>query len=441
MLEFLLTGGALPAMLLGCGLFFLVYLKGAPLRSPKRMWRAMRAPAPSGGTSPWRAVMLALAGTLGVGNIVGVANAVFIGGAGAVLWIWVSALVAMILKYAEIVLAVAHRRAGRRGFFGGAYYYIKDHFFSRGYVRIGTVLSGLFAVLLLVNALSMGCVVQVNAVCRAAEGVVGVPVLACGIALVLLTLPVLLRGQTGISALTEVLVPAMSLCYILLSLAVLVIKRELLGEVFEWIVRDAFSPASVGGGIIGFLTASALRTGTMRGLLSNEAGCGTAPSAHASANAHSPAAQGVWGIFEVFADTVVLCTLTALVILVSYPEVEMLGHDPVMMTVRAFSSVLGRWSEWLLCAAIFCFGYATVLCWSGYGMESLSFLCRRRGLQGAYILACGACILVGACIAPDSVWTLTDACITALTTVNLLMLLLMRRRIRSETELFMREVL
>ena len=185
---------------------------------------------------------------------------------------------------------------------------------------------------------------------------------------------------------------------------------------------------------MGFLTSRALRTGTMRGLLSNEAGCGTAPTAHACANAVSPWAQGVWGIVEVLVDTVLLCTATALVILVSYPQVEMLGEDGVMMALRAYSCVLGEWAAWFLGVAIFCFAYGTVLCWGHYGAESLRALTSRKRWQICYALLFGMCVAVGAVMTPQSVWGLADFALTGLTTVNLLMLLLMRREIREETD-------
>lgn len=436
-MKWLLSGGAVPILLFGCGLFFLLYLKGGPLCHPLKMLAAMRTPSAGEGVSPFRAVTLALAGTLGVGNIVGVANAVWVGGAGAVFWMWISALVAMILKYAEILLAVLHRRTGKQGFFGGAYYYIKDHFLSRGHGRAAKWMSALFAGLMIAVALSMGCVIQVNAVSTSFEGVLGVPAWVSGFVLLLITLPVIVRGTKGISGLTELLVPIMTLGYLVLSAAVLILRRDAVGAAFMSIFQGAFSAQSLGGGIVGFLTSKALQSGTMRGLISNEAGCGTAPTAHAAANTESPAAQGVWGIFEVFVDTVLLCTVTALVILVSFSEVEMLGADSAMMTIRAYSTVLGRGAEWFFCAAMLCFGYATLLCWANYGLESLKALSRKPVWRYLYFLAFGACIIVGALIAPDSIWSVADFAIAVMTSVNLLMLILMRREVKRETEQFL----
>lgn len=439
MLKWLLTGGPIPMLLMGTGAFFLFYLRGLPLKKPIRMMRSMLAPTDGSGVSPFRAVMLALAGTLGVGNIIGVANALFLGGPGSIFWMWISALFAMILKYAEILLAVSHRRWGRTGFFGGAYYYIRDYFSGHRMKRCATILSSLFALLMLINALSMGCVIQVNAVASAFEGVWGISPWICGTVLLLLTLPILLRGSKGVSGLTEKLVPLMTLGYLILSAAVLIRKRESLGPALASIFENAFGGREFAGGVLGFLTSRALRTGTMRGLLSNEGGCGTAPTAHASANAKSPADQGIWGIFEVFVDTILLCTLTALVILVSYREVSHLGNDGVMMTIRAYSTVLGPWAEYFFCLAILCFGYATVLCWANYGMENVRFLTQKRSFRVLYYLLVGGCIVIGALVAPDSVWDIADFSIATLTSLNLITLFLMRREIRAESERWARE--
>jgi AGCS family alanine or glycine:cation symporter len=264
----------------------------------------------------------------------------------------------------------------------------------------------------------------------------GLPTWISGTVLVLITLPVIVRGTKGVSSLTELLVPIMTLGYLVLSAAVLILRREAVGAVFLSIFRDAFSTASVGGGILGFLTSRAIQSGTMRGLLSNEAGCGTAPTAHATAQAKSPAAQGVWGIFEVFVDTILLCTVTALVVLVSFDEVRGVGADGVMMTIRAYSTVLGGWAEWFFAAAILAFGYATLICWASYGLECLRFLTPRRSFRYLYFFVFGAAILIGAVVAPESVWTLTDVSVTLLTLINLSALLLLRREIKKETEAF-----
>ena len=392
---------------------------------------------PQGGEvriSPFRAVTEALAGTLGVGNIVGVANAIYIGGAGAVFWMWISALLAMILKYAEILLAVVHRRQTEDGKkHGGAFYYIKDHFFSKGMVRTGAFLSSAFALLMILDALSMGCVIQVRAVVSATTDTFHVPVWFVAILLLILTIPPMLCGRHGISSLTQYLVPIMTAGYVILSVAVLYLRRDVLGNAFYTVFSSAFSISSVGGGVLGFLTSRALRVGTMRGLLSNEAGCGTSPTAHAGADAKSPAAQGVWGIFEVLVDTLLLCTLTALVVLVSYSDVEMLGSDGMKMAIRAYSTVLGGASELFFAVAVFCFGYATLLSWGGYGMEALSFLTSKKRWRALYLSLFCICIFIGSFFTGAYAWGISDFAIAAMTTINLLVLVSMRREVRTHT--------
>jgi AGCS family alanine or glycine:cation symporter len=292
------------------------------------------------------------------------------------------------------------------------------------------VVPAIFAVLMVTNALSIGCMVQVRAVGETLEEVVKIPTAYSGVLLVLLTLPFLVRGVKGISALTEYLVPIMTAGYIILSVAVLILRRDALGEAMRSIWQGALTPESAVGGVSGFLLSRALRVGTMRGLLSNEGGCGTAPTAHAAANAKSPAHQGVWGIFEVFADTVVLCTATALVILVSGVDTASGG---VMTTVNAYSLVLGGFAEWFFSVAVFCFGYATLLCWGSYGLESVRFLSQKKIWCALYIAMFGVCILLGVRTAPEIVWSIGDFGIATMTFINLFVLLLLRREVKHET--------
>ena len=431
MLKWLLTGGLIPPLLLFGSTFFLFYLRGYPWRAPRQMLSAFVGEKKGEGTSSFRAMMLALAGTLGVGNIVGVANAIAIGGAGAIFWMWISALFAMMLKYAEILLAVSHRRTDSKGgFFGGAMYYIQDCFGARRWQRLAIVIPAVFAVLMVINALSIGCMVQVRAVGETLEDVVGIPTAYSGVLLVVLTLPFLIRGIKGISALTEYLVPIMTAGYIILSVAVLIFRRDALDDALLSVWRGAFTPESAVGGVSGFLLSRALRVGTMRGLLSNEGGCGTAPTAHAAANAKSPAHQGVWGIFEVFVDTVVLCTATALVILVSGVDTASGG---VMTTVNAYSSVLGGFADWFFSAAVFCFGYATLLCWGSYGLESVRFLSPKGIWRALYVVAFGLCILLGVRTSNEVIWNIGDFGIATMTFINLIALFFLRREIREET--------
>lgn len=425
----------MPSALMGCGLGFLLYLRGGPLAHPAVVCRVLTRRDRSSGISPFRALTLALAGTLGVGNIVGVASAIAMGGAGAIFWMWISAALAMILKYAEIVLAVGHRRIGRDGTaYGGAMYYIRDIFDRLRLPRTGAILAALFAGLCLLDALSTGCIIQINAVAQALDGVFDFSPTVCGGTLALICLFYVGRGVDRLSFLTERLVPLMTGGYLILSAAVLILRAEALPQAFGEILRDAFTPQSAVGGVFGFLLNRGIRYGTMRGLLSNEAGCGTAPIAHAAAQTPSAVEQGFWGLFEVFVDTILLCTVTALVILVEPQVIGMYAGDGVMMTIAAYTAVLGRGAGWFLSVAVLLFGFATVICWSHYGAECLRYLTNRRWVHILYRFVTCAAVFLGARLSPDSLWDVADFAIGVMTLINLSVLILSRQEIKRETE-------
>ena len=297
-----------PLMLLAAGVFFCFYLKCFFVRHPIKILSSMIKRESGEGLSPFRAVSLALAGTLGVGNIAGVASSIAIGGYGSVFWMWVSALVAMVLKYAEIVLAIGHRRYDAQSgeYHGGASYYISDFFSSRGKHFAGKALGGIFAVLCIVNSISMGCMIQSNAVSSSFAGVMSVREWIVGAALGVLCILVITGNAKWIGGFCEKTVPLMTVGYILLSVAVIATRWDSVPDAFGLIFGEAFEMSSAAGGVFGFMVSRQLKSGTMRGLMSNEAGCGTAPTAHAAANTTSAAKQGFWGIFEVFVDTMLL---------------------------------------------------------------------------------------------------------------------------------------
>lgn len=440
MIEFVnkyLIGTFVPLLLILAGIFYLVILKGRPLKTPIKMIKTMLASneGEGNGISPFRSVTMALAGTLGVGNIVGVASAISLGGFGAVFWMWVSALAAMILKYAEITLAVAHRPKDGDKNHGGAMYYIKDYFVQKGKIKLGKVLACLFAVLCVTVSLGMGCVVQVNAVSSSFKGVFDVPTWICGALLAIMTAAVITKGANGISKLTEWLVPFMSLGYIAMSVAVMIICRDRLPEAIGRIFSDAFTVKSSIGGVFGFLFSDAVRYGTMRGLLSNEAGCGTAPLAHAASSTQEPAKQGTWGIFEVFVDTIILCTMTAVVIILNYDDACAYASDGIMMTVKAYSATLGKSAEYFLCAAVLLFAYATVICWSHYGVECVSYIFKNKKLcSRVYYAVFCVFIFVGAIVAPEEVWSVVDLSIGSMTLMNVLVVCFMSGEVRMLTD-------
>ncbi|MBQ9802978.1 MAG: sodium:alanine symporter family protein [Clostridia bacterium] len=426
----LVGGAAMPLLLLLVGGYFTAVLGRYFLRAPRRGLSGMLRAGGGHGTTPARAVSMALAGTLGVGNIAGVAAAITVGGAGAVFWMWVAALVAMPLKYAEIVLAQLTRaRDGEGRAHGGAMYYMKAAVGGGA----GRAVAAVFAVLLILCTLTLGSLLQARAAAEAMGGVFGCPQMLVGAAMALLALPVLLGGARGVERVCARLVPFLCVAFTVAALAVLIVRRAAIPAALAAIFQDALTPAAGVGGLLGVLTSRAVRFGVARGLVSNEAGCGTAPIAHAAAEAQSPAQQGLWGIFEVFVDTVLLCTLTALVILVAG---EGAVGDGVMLAISAFGAVLGPVAPPLIAFAVLLFAFATVLAWAHYGAEALSYL--TGGKRGARLLAVAVAFatLLGAVTAPDFVWGATDLTLGAMTLLNLATLFHARRTVIRETKRF-----
>lgn len=434
---------SIPVFLLGTGFFYIFRLKAFYLRHPVRILRSIFRRKSTSGISPMKALSMALAGTLGVGNIVGVATALYLGGAGAVFWMVFSALVAMVLKYVEIVLAVKHRRFDENGRpTGGAPYYIQDGLAKVGLPRLGRLLGWSFGILCLVNTFTMGSMLQANAVAGAMNEGFHIPLWLTGLLIAALCVLVLKGGAVRIASVTEKIVPVMTVGFLGLCLGVLILRYDRITPAVCDIFQKAFDFSSVGGGVFGFLTSQGVRYGIMRGLVSNEAGCGTAPMAHAAAETESPAEQGVLGLVEVFVDTVLLCTVTALAILVSDSGPNAFGEDGVRTAQTAFSSVLGDWAGWFFAVSVLFFGVATVLCWAHYGMTSIRAITaghervRRLG-ERLFPPAYAISVMAGTLASPAEVWTLADGALGIMTVINLLILLLMHKEVASETSVMM----
>lgn len=435
-IEFLneyIFGAGVPIILIFAGLFFCFRLKFFHFLHPIKIIKALKPDNAKSGVSSFGAMSLALAGTLGVGNMVGVASAIALGGFGSIFWMWVSAIVAMILKYAEITLAMRHRRYDSEGRpYGAAMYYISD---ALGKGILGRVVASVFACLCIFNAISMGGMIQVNSAANAINGVFGLPPIVVGIAFGAITLFATIRGRDGILAVTERLVPFMTVGFLLLSVAVICIYPDRTLNAFSLIFKNAFTLKSGVGGAMGFLLSSSLRYGTMRGILSNEAGCGTAPAAHAVSSCKIPAKQGAWGIFEVFVDTILLCTLTAIVIIVGFEGVDPSG-DFMMMTVDAYTSLLGGFSGYFIAISVLLFGLATVLCWAHYGIVSLKYLTSRRFAIPIFIAVYSTAICLGSVLSADIIWDGADLSIGIMTFINVLILIKLSREVREETEAY-----
>ena len=336
--------------------------------------------ASDGSMTPFQAVCTALAGTVGTGNIAGVAGAIAIGGPGAVFWMWISAILGMCTKFTEVTLAVHFRERNKKGdYVGGPMYYIKN-----GLSKKWQILAILYSAFGVLTVFGTGNATQVNTITTAIDtALINFNIipesasktlnLVLGIVIMLLVGMVLLGGIKRIGSVSEKLVPFMALLYIVLAIGVVVLNFERVPAVFHDIVYGAFNPAAVTGGVIGSFFLS-LKKGVSRGIFSNEAGLGTGSIAHACADTKKPVKQGFFGIFEVFVDTIVICTLTALVILCSGVPVGYGEAAGAELTISGFTSVYGGWVSIFTAVAMCCFAFSTIIGWGLYGTRCIEFL-------------------------------------------------------------------
>lgn len=343
-----------------------------------RMFR--KKDASDGAITPFQAVCTALAATVGTGNIAGVAGALAIGGPGAVFWMWVSALLGMCTKFSEVTLAVQFRETNTDGeLVGGPMYYIKN-----GLPKCWHWLAYLFAAFGVLTVFGTGNATQVNTITTAINSAltnydllkpdqISTSNLIIGIVITIMIAMILLGGIKRIGQVTEKLVPFMALLYIVLALGVILLNLHVVPSVFASIIEGAFHPSAVTGGVVGSLFLS-MKKGVSRGIFSNEAGLGTGSIAHACADTRKPVKQGMFGIFEVFTDTILICTLTALVILcsqVSIPYGQAAGAE---LTIQGFTATYGNWVSIFTAVAMCCFAFSTILGWGLYGARCIEFL-------------------------------------------------------------------
>lgn len=343
-----------------------------------RMFR--KKDASDGAITPFQAVCTALAATVGTGNIAGVAGALAIGGPGAVFWMWVSALLGMCTKFSEVTLAVQFRETNADGeLVGGPMYYIKN-----GLPKCWHWLAYLFAAFGVLTVFGTGNATQVNTITTAINSAltnygllkpdqISTSNLIIGIVITIMIAMILLGGIKRIGQVTEKLVPFMALLYIVLALGVILLNLHVVPSVFASIIEGAFHPSAVTGGVVGSLFLS-MKKGVSRGIFSNEAGLGTGSIAHACADTRKPVKQGMFGIFEVFTDTILICTLTALVVLcsqVSIPYGQAAGAE---LTIQGFTATYGNWVSIFTAVAMCCFAFSTILGWGLYGARCIEFL-------------------------------------------------------------------
>lgn len=369
--------------------------------------------ASDGALTPFQAVCTALAATVGTGNVAGVAGAIAIGGPGAVFWMWISALLGMCTKFSEVTLAVHFRERNKDGdYVGGPMYYIKN-----GLKKHWHWLAYLFSAFGVLTVFGTGNATQVNTITTAIDSALynynlisedGAATLnlIIGIVLAGLIALILLGGIKRIGQVTEKLVPFMAIMYILLALGVIVVHVGAVPAVFSAIIRGAFDPAAVTGGAVGSFFMS-MKKGVSRGIFSNEAGLGTGSIAHACADTRKPVKQGFFGIFEVFIDTIVICTLTALVILCSGVPVGYGAAAGAELTISGFTSVYGGWVSIFTAVAMCCFAFSTIIGWGLYGTRCIEFLFGSKANK-PFMLVYSLVAIVGATMNLGLMWSIAE---------------------------------
>ena len=363
--------------------------------------------ASDGALTPFQAVCTALAATVGTGNVAGVAGAIAIGGPGAVFWMWISAILGMCTKFSEVTLAVHFRETNEKGeLVGGPMYYIKN-----GLKKHWHWLAYLFSAFGVLTVFGTGNATQVNTITTAIDSALynyniisedAAPMLnlIIGIALILL------GGIKRIGQVTEKLVPFMAVMYIVLALGVVLLNIKNVPHVFGAILAGAFRPASVTGGAVGSFFMS-MKKGVSRGIFSNEAGLGTGSIAHACADTRKPVKQGFFGIFEVFVDTIVICTLTALVILCSGVPIGYGEAAGAELTINGFTSVYGGWVSIFTAVAMCCFAFSTIIGWGLYGTRCIEFLFGFRANK-PFMLLYALVAIVGATMNLGLMWSIAE---------------------------------
>ena len=360
--------------------------------------------AADGAMTPFQAVCTALAATVGTGNIAGVAGAIAIGGPGAVFWMWISAILGMCTKFSEVTLAVHFREKNEKGeLVGGPMYYIKN-----GLKKHWHWLAYLFSIFGVLTVFGTGNATQVNTITTAIDSALfnyGI-ISKDSASTVNLIIGIVLGGIKRIGQVTEKLVPFMAIIYIVFALGVVALNFQNIPHVFASIFKGAFSPASVTGGAVGSFFMS-MKKGVSRGIFSNEAGLGTGSIAHACADTRKPVKQGVFGIFEVFIDTIVICTLTALVILCSEIPVNYGSAAGAELTILGFTSTYGTWISIFTAVAMCCFAFSTIIGWGLYGSRCIEFLLGPK-VNKPFMLVYSLVAIVGATMDLGLMWSIAE---------------------------------
>ena len=440
-------GPVMLVLLVGTGVFLTFKLK---FRTWRNLGYALRSVLGSesrkttrgtGDVSPFSALMTALAATIGTGNIVGVATAMFAGGPGALVWMWISACFGLTTKFSECMLSIKYRTVNEKGeMSGGPMYTMKRGFKNK---RFGSALGWLFALFATLASFGIGNLSQANSISNALKTSFNIPLSVCGIVLTVLTLIIVIGGIKSISKVSSVVVPCMAVFYVIAGVAVIIINHRNLPSGLYMIFAMAFNPKAVGGGILGTITVSvmnSIRYGVSRGCFSNEAGMGSAAITAAAATTDDPVRQGYINMTGTFFDTIVVCTITGLAIASS----GMLGQtgadgqalQGVQLTMAAFSSALGPAGSYLVSVGIVLFAFSTILGWEYHGEKAFEYIVPRRGPIMAYRIIFSLIVYVGATQALDLVWNISDIMNALMAVPNLISLIVLSGTIKEEVERF-----
>ena len=364
--------------------------------------------------SQFQALATALAATVGTGNIVGVATAISSGGAGAVFWMWISALLGMMTSFSENALGIYFRRKNEKGeWSGGAMYYLTDGLGAKkGCKQLGKVLAVLFACFCILASFGIGNMSQINSIAGNMNAAFGVPTLVTGLCLMVVTALIVIGGLKRVAAVTEKLVPLMALFYIAGALIIVVLHAGNIPAAFAAIFKGAFNLNAAGGGALGYGISQTITWGFKRGAFSNEAGLGSAVMVNSASNVKEPVHQGMWGVFEVFADTIVVCTLTALVILTTgvvdlQSGAVLAGVQDNALVGQAFTAAFGSFGPKFIAISILLFAYSTTLGWSHYGTKAVEYLFGTTGSR-IYKVVFVCMTVVGATMKLGLAWDLSD---------------------------------
>ncbi len=368
------------------------------------------------GVSQLQSLSTALAATMGIGNIVGVATAVTIGGAGSVFWMWISAILGMTLVYAENYLGVIYRKKGVGG--------------TIAFLEYGTGkrwLAVIFCIFCSLASLGMGNMTQINSISVSIENTFNIPPIYTGIVFSVLVFAVISGSIKRIGKVSQILIPVLSLVYITSALIIIIKNSDALPKAFEEIFKGAFGIKAISGGISGEIIRKSINTGLCRGVFSNEAGLGSSSLLHSGTGNPDPQKQGMWAVFEVFTDTIVCCTLTALAIITSGSLSS--GKTGILLCAHAFSDIMGNFSDIFLSASIVLFAFATIISWYFCGECCIRYIFGHNGIF-IYRIVFSLCIVIGAYSKLENVWLISDIFNGLMAFPNLVGLIILRKKVK-----------